>query len=681
MELFASTSSIAVRINLESGSLRNVDLSSFLCLSEHEARHFLAPLVRFHGARRPITQQTCMSAIAQLGDAFRALGFRHLPESESSWQDFVYRAFEYVLSRPDKKVRLDKRAGVWNKILASGLELLRDQEGIIPLGVEILRCTTRIDDSDLSAFKEKMLGDKPAEEVEDVAQKLLVDISLARTDAAYLDELRDILAYRRGVLENCLLEWWRQLKAHFEYGQRRIMDVNWQQLKARLDTGRYVTSGGRGKATYHIALGPGGRDFGNVLAILTHEHEGMCAKQCFSNSRRLPHLTGVRIPADAPSPVSPKITKHQRLNWMLGNLGSIDIAVCAALLIMHNPKYTPHSTLHCKVKDKHGRSFLELGDKRIYFRLEKARAKNMKDAALDDISLDIIRTVSEMGRNHRRRLEEQKSPLAKFLFFASIRGKCESPSAAVKKLSGAKETKQRHGSIFMYFPQLAAAGLGKGAITFSKIRNTEGVLEWFRKGSISAMARKLGNTTRVTLNHYIPKPLLAAWNARLIRRFQNLWISTAAANEDFLLEVTDFTSLTELHEFLLQMLAQHRPGSSPLATALHQAFGKKSDVSRSASKDSDSNPFLAVNISKQSLSALYLYQEACIAAGPTETGLDQVATSNKVTPRHFLDLAQLMRHRLPEHPDANVREAHEQAVHLAAELQKRLHWKDLFVRT
>lgn len=595
-----------------------------------------------------------------------------------AWQQFVYGMFDYHICRPDRNSSLQSRKFVWNHFIAPTFEFLRDYEGLIPVAVEIIRCHEDVDERE--AVPQRLLGERPSKPIEKWATKLMVNISLARKDAEYLDEVRDALAHRRATLERCLLRWWDQVKRHYEYGQARVKAVDWKKLDAEIESGRYIIRpNNRSNGQYHFAVGVDGEEIGKFLAMLTRDHNGVFKNQTLEEDPRLPRPGTIKFLPDAPAVVSNLVTKTQRLNWMLGNLCSMDIAVCMAILIMRNPKFTPHALLNAKILDAHGRNFLEIGDERVSYRVNKARAKSMKSSALDELSVDIVRTVIDMGRTHRLRFKNESSPLSNFLFFVTDAGRRAPPSPSLARLLSGTQQFRRNGYIGNLFPELGEAGLTVGTITFAKIRHTEGVLEWFRKGTLGAMSRMLGNKKRVSVNHYLPKALLTVWNARLIRRFQNLWISIAAAKEDFLLEVTDFHSLSELHEFLTQMLSHHRPDSSPLAEALHEVFATAKGFKRIASKGAVKDAFLSVPISKQTLSALYLYQDSCLSAGVAGAELDRRQTATSITPRQFLDLAELMRHRLPEHRDSAIREAHEAAVKLADELRSKVKWQDLFL--
>jgi hypothetical protein len=222
--------------------------------------------------------------------------------------------------------------------------------------------------------------------------------------------------------------------------------------------------------------------------------------------------------------------------------------------------------------------------------------------------------------------------------------------------------------------------MDRGTISLSKIRATEGVLEWFRTGSIQSMSRKLGNKTQTCIDHYIPPQLLKAWNTRLIRRFQNLWIVVAAANEDWLLAVTDFSSLAELHAFIIDMLVNHDKFSSPLAAELHRRFC--TDKNERVLSNSTDGAWLAISITKNSLAALYLYLDASLdPSAPNFHDFDRCDSLTGVSSRCFIDLAIMLRQLLPNDSDPRRRAAHEEAVLLAERLRDQVDWRGIIFRT
>jgi hypothetical protein len=658
----------------------SLNLSAFCALGP-DGRRFITLVARNLSGKRAASQKSQLTKInAEIGAAVRAFQLTALPKRESDWQDLVVRFYEYALGRTDTKRTLANRVKDWNSNLAHHLETLRDAHDLIPLGVEIPRA--RVSEAAIAQAREltQLLGQpKPSPETKAI-DKTLVSVSIGRTDAEYLEEIRDSLSEKRRVLEDALLRWWCQIKEHFEYGEKLVQETNLDALLAQLSIGSAGPVEKAIRLNTRLADGRTETTLGNLLSLLHHFHGSNCNAKDFEKSTLyFPCHATIRVPASAPSPVSVEVSVFDRISWMLGSLNHTDIAVCAALLMMRNPTFTSHSLLLAKVKDKNGRPYLELNNSGLSFRIEKPRAVKMSDSLLDDVSYELVTTLIRMSRRYRKRVIVSNPAVGNLLFLcrpyrADQIHRVPNLAQVHRKLQGTNDAGRDH--IYQYFPDLDSV-LPRGTISLSKIRATEGVLEWFRTGSIQRMSKKLGNTKRVVINHYIPRPLLDAWNTRLIRRFQNLLLAVAAADEDFLLAVTDFQALEDLHCFLAQMLEQHSTSSSSLGKELHERFSVLSNCDQG---DSASRANLTVSISARTLTYLYLYQETVLKAGVGAAILDQPDPVSGLHPRYFLDLAELLRHQLPSHRNSDMREAHFAAESKMGGLINKTQWTDLLLR-
>lgn len=653
-------------------STRFIDVSAVRNLRS-DGKRILHAAVRWLNGSRTQTKINQFLTVARVCRIFREWGLTSLPSSPSDWQSLITRLYEHWLTREDSRSVLKTRALSWNRSVARYLEQLRN-EGIIPIEVVIPRCKQSFNREELSSYDAKLLGQAEPERVEGKASRLLVSISLSRSDAAYLEEVRDTLAHRRHVLNDCLWRWWNQVEAHFAYGQKILSQVDRKRLEHDVSAGR-LRDRKLGRGCPHSANGTTEYQLGRLLALVIDRHRGVLSKSILERDPVLPAPAIVRVPASAPRTASPGVRPLQQINWMLGNLSHLDIAVAAALLIQHNARFTPMSLIDAKLFDKHGNPHLTFDGNSSVLKIEKPRSGSMKCSVLDAESMRLLECVVKMTAASRSRLVEYSSPLAERLFFCSTEGRIRPASAsnAQRNISGAK----RRYWIGSYFPELERAGLSVGKISFSRLRATEGVLEWFRTGSITAVTRKLGNTHRVVLSHYIPKPLLAAWNTRQIRRFQNLWLAVAAADKDWLLDVTDFHSLLDLHAFLKDMLLLHAPTASPLSAELHERFAALLNTNETTSGRHGS---LAVPISTKALACLYLYQESALAAGIDRKTIDTMDPLTQVSPRQFLNLAELLRHQLPTHRDPRFRLVHESAIEMLPGLLAKAKWAHLVAK-
>lgn len=665
------------------GQTKRITLTPLLALSA-DWEKLTKPVARHLNTQRPDSQVTSLRYFLILAQALAAGRYKCLPSSESGWQDLVMHAFEFCLTGAGYKRSFITRVRSWNHGVAVILRMLRDVEDVIPLAVEIPSIPEALATSDELVQHDRLIGDRPPSVVQRDITKLLISISLARSDAEYLDEVRDQLSYRRRILHECLLEWWQQVHAHYQYGQRLIGQTNWKKLRRMLDFNEHRKGhGGRRGRTGnpHVANGRTEESLGNLLAILTYEHGSLLKKDVLASTKRLPDLKTIKFPSTAPA-AAPIASKTMRLNWMLGNLSQMDIAVCMALLTMHTPKWTSQALASAKLVDKNGKPYLEFEGRDKFFRLDKPRANKMKEGHLDDTAYDILRSLISMTSAHRLALQKQKAAWSNNLFISATKGILSPPNPLViyKLLSGerGRQVVEQARDLYTCMPRLAAAGITRGTVTLRKIRATEGVLEWFRTGSVAAMATKLGNSSRVVLEHYLPQPLLVKWNTRIVRRFQNLWLIVAAGggNDNLLLEISDFQTLSQLHTFIADMLSHHPNGSSPLSDSLHAAFGR---LAERTPLISDPRRSLAVSVSEQSLAAIYLYQESAIESGAPPDVLDRRDSANGLSPRQFIALAELLRSELPKSREPAMRVAHVAALRAVENLRHSVKWNDLFV--
>jgi len=646
-------------IMFDDGMCQSIDVTGLAQIDPTE--EFLEGILSYVNTLKPWSQISHLTTLARcVGDGMESLAINVLPNTEAGWQRLLFRVFEHHFSRSDVRRSVKTAVMEWNSVVAPTIERLQDSVGIVPLGVVVPRAPNRLEKVDVSGAQASLIGQRFAKEVSGTIDKLLVSVSISRTDPDYLEEIRNELSYRRKILYDCLVQWWRQIKAHFDYGQTLLAGVDWFTLKQELDL-RMTRNKQFGCKP--LTKGSTRETLANKLAVISYSCSGTNSQEARAKS---PYLyswyTNLCLPPDVPEALG-GITLNRRIDWMLGELWKEDVKYCAALLIMLNPSWTPYAILDAKVKDPYGKPYLEINDGIYRFRVDKPRARAKKESQLDALSSEIIETVLRASAKQRMRLRDANAHRAEYLFLLSAKS---DPS-----LRGVE------GNLYKVFPVLESV-LPPGTINLKRIRATEGVLEWFRTGSVQAMRKKLGNTTRVILHHYLPAPLLAAWNVRLIRRFQNLWVSVAAAKEDFLLDVTDFHSIEDLHIFLADMLKLHAPSTSPLAEELHRVLGE--GYEREQHNQQDNHSSLAISVSQKSLLALYLYQVVAIDSGVEPDKLEIRDAVTGFRPRDFINLAVLLRSEIPRRGDSYIRAAHDSAVQKIPQYQRRLKWGDLLLR-
>lgn len=671
---------LGLTITDEHGDGNEKPLVEFSWLDESSQLAILKPIVDYYNGRKYKTQQTTFTKLRLLFRVLEPLGLSSLPKDEDGWQIFLLAAFRAWIGR-ECNATLKSNVTDWNTVFRSVFNLLQESTDLIPIGVVIPWGSKRIASETQSSLTPFVGQTKPEKTFR--TDQLIITIALERSDADYLDELRDRLVHRTHVLEQSCIAWITQIEEHYRYGQKLIAGTDQSALKARIRTGRYreYRDGGQlGKGQYHFANGDNESALGNLLSLIAKKHDRRFTKDMLGEVAYLPHLCSINITEMAPPVVSPQISVLERLNWMLGNLSPTDCAIATTLLTIQHPRFTPYAVVNAKLTNKSGESYLESGDSGFTFRIDKHRATSMKSEQLSEESATLLKLIRDMTAHHRKTLEKEQSSLANSFFIATVAGvpRKFSYSSAISAIFGAKKSiNQAIRWLGDYFPEIVAAGITKGSLTLRKIRTTQGVLEWFKTHSAQATCRKLGNSTQVSIEHYLPKALLATWHTRLIRRFQNLWISVACSDDAHQLAVTDFSDLQALHKFLLDMLQLMPGGSSPLADELHRRVFKGSEDGITASSN---DAALSIPASPEVFLALHLYKEAAMKAGIAPQHLRKVDPGTGVSPTDLMALSDLVRIRAADDRNPHIRKAHEQALAALPKISRETHWNDLFAR-
>lgn len=661
----------------EVGELRRSDISELYVLGKNLHR-VLKPILNSVGLMRPASIRGHIISLRLLGKALDHLNYYKLPKNTSEWNSCIAGIYRYILTTPDSNASLKTRSAImWGRTRIHLCILV--ESGMIPKLAHIPQVRESLESLDTSFYQDYLLGQAPMQHKHASApvEKLICEISLARTDAAYLDELREILSIRAHTLRECLTDHWNKIKSNMEFGKHFIDSVNWSELKSK------ILSQDTNSPSKHPAFPNTIPGLANYLSTLCNAYDrcppsdsDFKTNETLRNQFRYIPLqktfgSFAKIAKIAEAPKAHFDTEiwsnRNILLWWLGRISHLDTALIAALLIMLHPSWPPRALLLAKISNSNDKYYIELPGSDVHFEIDKPRAKSMKRENLTPLSHEIISTLIDFSAPLRAHLRENNAPHCDFLFIPYVNQKNKYGTAhstiSSAFLSGSLlKFRKRYAWIGSLYPELREVGLTPGTLDFRKIRNTEGVLEWFRTRSLRAVARKLGNTEKVVMDHYIPKAIIRAWNTRMIRRFQNLWIAVATANETFMLDVTDFSNMTELHAFLRDMLELHNPGDSPLAEALHKNF---STLTSSDNYNSNCDANLHIAISRPALSALYAYQAAAVDAGFNSTDLDAKDLETGLSPRHFISLAELLQSQLPLDRNPEYVACHEHALNFS----------------
>lgn len=109
------------------------------------------------------------------------------------------------------------------------------------------------------------------------------------------------------------------------------------------------------------------------------------------------------------------------------------------------------------------------------------------------------------------------------------------------------------------------------------LRASAGVLVYLKERSVTKMAEALGHAQYQAdlLSCYLPEPILAFFQERWIRLFQEGIIVEALKDSEYLLEASSFNSMEELHEFLDKHALKKMPGHLENPDVYNQDYVKR----------------------------------------------------------------------------------------------------------
>lgn len=603
---------------------------------------------------------------------FHATGVHAMPSTGEQWQAAIVKIYNYHLSGKPGRASLDTRMSEWQGSIKPLFEFLRDIESLIPKRVRIPP-KKRVRANHTPDFKVRTLAQgrttplATADEVNE-SSALLLNLDLSRTDAEYLENFRDRLIGARAALDVDCVQYVTSMAEHFQYGQRMLKLFS-EAAADKFEATYPGTSKLKGGEPYHEMREdleqenyPGATEisFARILRFFLRATPNAKLKKTFRYSPWLPSWQSVRIPASAPQPPHDALNSDtRRFRWMLGLVDIADLAIIHLLLTIRNPRFNATPLFNATLKDNHDRSNFTMVVDGTSFSVNKRRAKARKSSTLDNESILAIDTLLKMTKTARDSMVET-DPLKNRLFFATT---YMGPKGFKYQALYSFNADRR--CLAYFLPKSSELELPPNHINALRVRRTTAVLEWFATGSVLAAARKLGNTTKVVIKHYIPEELIKAWSTRLIRRFQNLLLATAAAHAPYLLRATDFSTPEELKKFISDMLSQHAASSSKLAAIMHGRFRNPENFPAPEDAPAATDPSsLVVSVSPANLAILYAFRDLAY-----EKGIEAMASGKKnskeISPGAIVDLADLLNTRLPDHHDPRFRAAHVEAQLLA----------------
>ena len=582
------------------------------------------------------------------------------PTTSSDWQVTLYRFFQFVLVDTNwSQARTIIRMRLWQSKIGGMLNFLIEDE-VIPLDVKV----PIIDLKKIrSHAKDQPLLGQPRASIADMAKqpkKLLIDVNFGRTTTEFLDSVESKLRFLVGVIQDTCQAHWDVLMHDIEIGRQLAEQVTDEEIEKAFEAALYEYTLPRRRPLrwYASPIHPQGdaRALAIVQKKLTSGIDIGCVSvdtlrgspffpsKIFSSNKPCQSYTSLDALTAMTQEQWQALLLSTKLYRFAGLLSNLDAGAACCLLTIEHPEFTSESLQNAKLLNARGKPYLLLTDslEHSILSLDKPRAGRRKSVVLTPISQKLVADIVRITAPVREVLRRSGDKTWRYLFLGvrelkGAKGFLGIVEGSPIYLTGGK------GSIALttLYPALTQNGLTKGSFDYRRLRNTLGVLRWFETGSILEMSRRLGNSRKVALEHYLPPALLHAWNTRIIRRFQNTLIVLAAHDQPYLLEVTDFSSMADLQHFIAQLIVDFPASTSPLAD----------EVQRRLSSDQHGVPatlvstpgLLNIRLSPKSLGFLYAYSDLALQMlVPDE--LDKVDVLSGLSPRQFTDMAALLRH-------------------------------------
>lgn len=601
---------------------------------------------------RLTTQRTRLSVSVRPLIEYFSHSEKEFPKSFDDWNYFLVDFFQFYLTDETWScASLASRLAGWQTVMKSVFSACINR-GLIPEHVPIPHSGKRrfiTKESSNIVLAEEEISQAP----QDIqSQKLLVNVDFAENDADYLEKFEVKCKLVISTLRDVCMSHWDALIKDAHTGKRISEKISRDDIRAHIENNSYTFRLRGGRLTPLASNKyPDGHVWGIALIRLSIEmgqHPDFASVQTIRRSPFFPDKSFkssvVRYSElDALTSMDKAIFRRLHLKAQfarfVGVLSPLDVAAVSCILIMEHPQLTPHSLSNARLINRRNKTFLLLTDTtgKPIMSVDKPRAGTRKAFVLTETSARLLDDINSMTREVRALLRRFGHKAWKYLFLGA------SPLNTLKPIGETTSFLALEGaSLVNLYPKLGDVGLKYGTFDYRKLRTTLGILKWFETGSIIEMSRTLGNSGRVALEHYIPPELLKAWNTRLVRRFQNLIIILAAHDEPDLVELTDFTKISDLQKYVSQLMLEFPKNSSPISDAIHKRFSNEGP-SKTAQFSLDFDSVLNIRVSDISLAHLYAFSEFAVN-NLSDAEINKVDPSSSLSPAQFISLSQLLQH-------------------------------------
>jgi len=519
----------------------------------------------------------------------------------------------YLVDNRHTKASTETRLNNWSagKAYIENLKLL----GMIPRNtiipdsrIKTERSRSAGEDSQVLTGKRKYQNGR----VNQIEQKYLIDFSYAKSEQIYFDDIKKELLSTANSVQLEAQDYWRKMKQCHTLGESLIklipsslLDEQIGKIHKTKSTSPAITPliiFSTPELTLAWFLACFQRLFlrGEIKAISVTDMQNTLY---FRNHLNGKHIDFIQRTARQMlnKLVHPKMPFPEVISRLLGMLSARDCAVASAILIDEDCSINPDTLGSAQYQDKDGKGYITVieNSEDVILSLSKDRAVKRFQILIPKVSTQVVLDIIDCTKKIRNHLTPTNPDAANYLFLVATRIGFGPPNNISSQMKG--------GSGLPWYDyskdNFEQNKVAKENFNLSAIRSTRGIIVWLETGSVRRMAKALGNTERIVMKSYLPQWLIRKRNERNARIFQQTLILIACAGEPWLLEASDFHTLADLEQFVLNTLSSDN-NQSDLSTELKRLYQPNNNDDERYCRNS-----LSLNLSEQSLTALYTYAD------------------------------------------------------------------------
>ncbi|WNF55369.1 hypothetical protein [Pseudomonas sp. SG20052] len=530
-----------------------------------------------------------------------------------NWDIFFLNFFRYYLTDDSHtKASTKTRLNNWTvgKAYIENLKLL----GIVPRNTVIPDSRIKTERSRSASSESQVLTGKrkyQSGRVNNIEQKYLIDFSYAKSEKIYFDDIKKELLSTANSVQREAQDYWRKMKQCHTLGRSLVELIPSSLLDEEIGKINEPKSASHTK-TPLIKFSTPELTLAWFLAcfqrlFLRGEIKAISITEIQNARYFRKHLNGYYIDMIQRTAremldklTHPKMPFPEVISRLLGMFSARDCAVASAILIDEDCSINPDTIGSAQYEDKDGKKYITLleNSEEVILSLSKDRAVKRFQVLTPEISTQVVLDIIDCTKLIRDYLTPSNPGAANYLFLVATRNGFGPPNNISLQMKG--------GSGLPWYDyskeNFERKKVAKENFNLSAIRSTRGIIVWLETGSVRRMAKALGNTERIVMKSYLPQWLIRKRNERNARIFQQTLILIACAGAPWLLEASDFHTLLDLEQFVLSALSSEN-NQSDLSSELKRLYQPDNSV------ESHCRNALSLNLSEQSLTALYTYAD------------------------------------------------------------------------